>query len=525
MSSKFLVNKNKFFYIIKGIVLAWIILLVILAVIGLHDVGFFNYLTDENVSAEYSIHIPLLRYIFEPIIGSAFYLTIKYYYFPLVLIAGYLIYRIIYLVGKKNKQHSKKFKLLMHSFREFFKFVAIVGLIALGVIIAYFLIGFLIVGTFIKYGFATILELVSITSSIGILIKVAQILYKFYHPHLQFNIQKRLRERKQYNKYLSITGRELGYFFCFVFLLVIANVLLMTTVFPLGKIQTERAENEILLDFHAHTTLSDGWLSPEERVQWYLEQGIDVAAISDHQTTEGAKLAQRYVQENNLPLNIIIAQEYTTSYGIHLNIYGIEENIIPIEYKDETEDLSLNTEEMIKYVKKEGGYVIVNHYNAKENKNGGFGVPYNYTQLKQWGVDGFEIINSGNLYPEKIKKFCLENDLICIAATDVHQNGELTGFMKVKLESGEFTLDNLFTSLENNEHQAIQITRYGQLVDFPEPFDNFEEIELFINYILHLNTFQYISWILWSLFGYMAIHYAYLKIRKYELELLKKKML
>ncbi|MFO8019899.1 MAG: hypothetical protein R6U96_14840 [Promethearchaeia archaeon] len=526
MSLKSLQNKNKVFIILKGLIIVWILVLVLLALLGLHDVTFFNYLTNESAGGKYTIQIPLVRYIFEPIIAIAFYLTVRDYYFPLVLIGGYLIYRISYLVTKRKKRHSEKFKLLTHSFREFFKFTAIVGIIVVGVLVTYYFSGLVIVGSFIKYSIISLIEVVSIISVIAILIKLGQILYKFYHPHLRFNIRKKLSSRKQYNKYLSITRRELGYFFCFLFLLVTVNILLLTTLFPLGKIETEKEDNEILVDFHSHTTLSDGWLSPEERVRWYLDQGIDVAAISDHQTTDGGKKASKFVQENDLPLKIIIAQEYTTSYGIHLNIYGIEEDIVPIEYESESDELALSTEDMIKYVKEKGGYIIVNHYNAEKNENGGWGTPYNFTQLKEWGVDGFEIINSGNLYPERIKEFCLENDLICIAATDVHSNGELTGFMKVKLnDPNNPTVDQLFGGLQNNEHQAIQIRRYGEIVKFPEPLDIFEEIEKFANYILQLDIFQYLSWILWSFFGYALFHYAYLKIRKYDIELLRKKVL
>lgn len=527
MSFKSFQNKSKFFYAIQVIFILWIIALVGFAILGLRNVDFFDYLNRDYVTSDYSIDIPVIRYIFEPIIGITYNFTIMDYYFPLLLIGGYLLYRIIYLIAKKTERiHSEKFKLLMHSFREFFKFVAMVGLIAVAFVVSYYLIGLLTVGTFIKYSIIGTIEIVALVSGIIILAKLGYILYKFYHPHLQFNIQKKLRERKQYNKYLSKTGRELGYFFCFVFLLLVGTIILKTTKFPLSQIETEKNEGEILLDFHAHTTFSDGWLSPEERVRWYIDQGIDVAAITDHQTTAGAKKAKEFVEANNLPLKIIIGQEYTTSYGIHLNIYGIEEDIVPIEFKDETDDLALTTENMIKYVKKNGGYVIVNHYNARENENGGLGAPYNYTQLKEWGVDGFEIINSGNLYPPEIKRFCLENDLICVATTDVHQNVDITGFMKIKLDDpDDVNVDSIFDSLQENEHESVQIRRYDKIVNFQDPLENFEEIENFMNYILQLDTFQYVSWILWSILGYLFVHYSYVKIRNFDLELLKKKML
>ncbi|MEX2598832.1 MAG: PHP domain-containing protein, partial [Dehalococcoidia bacterium] len=41
------------------------------------------------------------------------------------------------------------------------------------------------------------------------------------------------------------------------------------------------------IDLHMHTTASDGYLTPTELVQLLSRRAVDVAAISDHDTTEG----------------------------------------------------------------------------------------------------------------------------------------------------------------------------------------------------------------------------------------------
>ena len=52
------------------------------------------------------------------------------------------------------------------------------------------------------------------------------------------------------------------------------------------------------VDLHLHTTASDGQLSPTGLVQLALEQGLDVIAITDHDTTNGIEEAQQAAQRS-----------------------------------------------------------------------------------------------------------------------------------------------------------------------------------------------------------------------------------
>lgn len=51
------------------------------------------------------------------------------------------------------------------------------------------------------------------------------------------------------------------------------------------------------VDLHLHTTASDGRLSPTQLVRLVASQGVKVAAISDHDTTEGLAEAYRAARE------------------------------------------------------------------------------------------------------------------------------------------------------------------------------------------------------------------------------------
>ncbi|HEY9135440.1 MAG TPA: PHP domain-containing protein [Pseudomonadales bacterium] len=62
-----------------------------------------------------------------------------------------------------------------------------------------------------------------------------------------------------------------------------------------------------IIDLHSHTTASDGALQPEELISLASARGVDVLAVTDHDTTDG----------------LLAAQEAATKYGIQM-IHGVE---------------------------------------------------------------------------------------------------------------------------------------------------------------------------------------------------------
>ncbi len=69
-------------------------------------------------------------------------------------------------------------------------------------------------------------------------------------------------------------------------------------------------------DTHIHTTYSDGKMTPEELVD-YVVQNTDlrVIAVTDHDTAEGGRAAQDYARQQRLALEVIVGQEVTTDEG------------------------------------------------------------------------------------------------------------------------------------------------------------------------------------------------------------------
>ena len=529
MRLKSFLSKNKIFSLLTLLFSIWIVILLVLAVIGTRTIVFYDALGQIDVSVEYSSVLPWLRYIIEPFAIIAFILEYEFTWLLLFLII-YPILRVIYVFSRKRgKLQSKKYNQLKHVLNDIIYFAFKIFSITLVVILLIIIIGYLFQGFFFVSRYFMVPVQVGIHLCFILLgIKVGYTLLKLVHPRLNLNLAGKIErnDRRAKSKNTRITynlKKELVYFAGILFLLLGSNVILLSIQFPPHRIvpTTPLEDDEFLFDFHVHTTFSDGWLTPEERVLWYIEHGISGAVFSDHDNIRGALVAREFVEKIGLDFTVWIAEEWTnheTDPEIHMNYFGLEEEIVPPESYTPGGPEVMNASELISYVKANGGFITVNHYHYEPNPEGGFGTPYTLEQLRDWGVDGFEIINGGsyNKYIE-IREFCINNSLICIAGSDIHTNEDLNTFTKLKLDdSSNKTLDNIFKNLKNNTHETIAIQFYPKIVDFPGELTDlgFYVLEDFINYFLNIDTYQALSWIMWSSSIYLVFYLFYKKVKK-----------
>ncbi len=77
-------------------------------------------------------------------------------------------------------------------------------------------------------------------------------------------------------------------------------------------------------DLHSHTTASDGTLTPVELVERAKTAGVDVLAVTDHDTTEGLLQAEQAAQTHGLALingcEISVTWSGTTIHILGLNL-------------------------------------------------------------------------------------------------------------------------------------------------------------------------------------------------------------
>jgi predicted metal-dependent phosphoesterase TrpH len=104
-------------------------------------------------------------------------------------------------------------------------------------------------------------------------------------------------------------------------------------------------------DLHTHTNHSDGTGSVEEVLDFAQEQTtLDVLAITDHDTIEGALRARDLAATRDYRFELIVGEEISTREG-HMLALFIEKRVPP--------DLSI--ERSIELVHEQGGLAIVAH--------------------------------------------------------------------------------------------------------------------------------------------------------------------
>lgn len=86
------------------------------------------------------------------------------------------------------------------------------------------------------------------------------------------------------------------------------------------------------IDLHSHTNASDGFLSPIDLIDRAIENGIDLLAITDHDTINGYLIAKQYLSEvkhthSTIPLTLIPGIEISCIWNdreIHVVGLGID---------------------------------------------------------------------------------------------------------------------------------------------------------------------------------------------------------
>jgi len=84
----------------------------------------------------------------------------------------------------------------------------------------------------------------------------------------------------------------------------------------------------IKYDLHSHSTFSDGRLDVAELLERATEKGVDVLALTDHDTVAGIPVAQQYITEHNLTLELINGVEISTKWeSFEIHIVGLNIDI------------------------------------------------------------------------------------------------------------------------------------------------------------------------------------------------------
>ncbi len=104
-------------------------------------------------------------------------------------------------------------------------------------------------------------------------------------------------------------------------------------------------------DIHVHTTFSDGLSSPQQVLDMAQQQGLDLIAITDHDSVAGALLARELHARGHYDFDLIVGTEVTTARGVHVLALFVEERLPALRSLEHTCEAIL----------RQGGVVIAPH--------------------------------------------------------------------------------------------------------------------------------------------------------------------
>jgi predicted metal-dependent phosphoesterase TrpH len=168
-------------------------------------------------------------------------------------------------------------------------------------------------------------------------------------------------------------------------------------------------------DLHIHTTASDGLLSVQETLAHVEERTkLDVVAITDHDTVDGALEAREWATRQGLRVQVITGLEVTTSQG-HVVALFVERAVPPHRPVFET----------LAAIHEQGGLAIIAHPMSWLTNSVTRPALDAIVESRQPGVhiDGIEVFNNslpGRVGRRQAWQFCERHGIAMVGGSDAH---------------------------------------------------------------------------------------------------------
>ncbi len=166
-------------------------------------------------------------------------------------------------------------------------------------------------------------------------------------------------------------------------------------------------------DLHLHTDFSDGLNSPRQVVQAASKAGLQIIAVTDHDTMEGAFRAREYsLRRPDLGVTVVLGEEVSTLNGHVIGLFLTK--FVPAR---------LTAKRTVALIHQQGGLAVLAHpfhlYTGKNSEH-----PKAVELIDQIPFDGIETINHGDALSfwsnKKALKIMEEHKLAAIGCSDAH---------------------------------------------------------------------------------------------------------
>ena len=168
-------------------------------------------------------------------------------------------------------------------------------------------------------------------------------------------------------------------------------------------------------DLHLHTDFSDGLNSPRQMVQAASKAGLQIIAVTDHDTMEGAFRAREYsLRRPDLGVQVVLGEEVSTMNGHVIGLFL--QKFVPAR---------LSAKRTVQLIHQQGGIAILAHpfhiYTGKDSKH-----PKAVEIIQEIPFDGIETINHGDALSfwsnKKATKIMEQHKLAAIGCSDAHNS-------------------------------------------------------------------------------------------------------
>lgn len=217
----------------------------------------------------------------------------------------------------------------------------------------------------------------------------------------------------------------------------------------------------ILLDSHAHTTYSNGKLTPEQVIQWQIAMGFNACVITDGMKGiyadpwGGVEEARRIAREKyDAQIKILIGVEYCTD-DLHILI------ILPPHVENYREEIvyygmgatEIQIKSVIDKVHELGGICAAAHI-VWSNKN--LVSPPSRQTFLDWGVDYIEIIDE-HTYDTESYDFCVKNNMAMIFGSGFHNPDVHRVYGYSLLKVSEFSEEAIFAEIAAERTEIMSL--------------------------------------------------------------------
>lgn len=198
-----------------------------------------------------------------------------------------------------------------------------------------------------------------------------------------------------------------------------------------------------MVDWHVHTTASDGDLTPREVVRKAARDGVTDLAITDHDTQDGVEEARE--EGERLRIRVVPGVELSccpprihnatarTCLDVHILGYRLSAKAATLLRKRHTRTNSLWPADVaVEFIHRHGGIAILAHC----GRNSGFG---DFDWLAEhWlpidgrgplGLDGLEVFHPSHDegFSERLLRFARERKAIVTGGSDYHTGSARLG--------------------------------------------------------------------------------------------------